>query len=160
MSARKIQTNLDQGTMCVLKIWPLSLSTFNNPLQIHRRKQRIQKPTKRYPEKSTNAPRNGITRTHDVLGYDLTPFNRSIGFIVNLENAVMLISPGYKFEAISVLRKPWDPSSRFEIENRQNEIVNNSAQYCSVVKTGMGRVRMVLGGEVDAGTLTLHPRMT
>ncbi|CEO58456.1 Putative HLA class III protein Dom3z [Penicillium brasilianum] len=57
---------------------------------------------------------------------------------------------GYKFEVLSVLRKPWDPSTREEIEGRQNEVVNNSAQYCSVVKTGMGNVRMVLGGEVDA----------
>ncbi|KAJ5449608.1 Decapping nuclease rai1 [Penicillium daleae] len=57
---------------------------------------------------------------------------------------------GYKFEVLSVLRKPWDPCTREEIENRQNEVVNNSAQYCSVVKTGMGSIRMVLGGEVDA----------
>ena len=28
--------------------------------------------------------------------------------------------------------------------------VNNHAQYCSVVKTGIGRVRMIIGGEVDA----------
>lgn len=57
---------------------------------------------------------------------------------------------GYKFEVLSVLSKPWDPTTREEIEGRQNEIVNNSAQYCSVVKTGMGNVRMILGGEVDA----------
>lgn len=50
-----------------------------------------------------------------------------------------------------MLRKPWDQTTRAEIENRQNEIVNNSAQYCSVVKTGIGNTRMVLGGEVDAG---------
>lgn len=30
-------------------------------------------------------------------------------------------------------------------------IVNNHAQYCSVVKTGIGKAKMVLGGEVDAG---------
>ncbi|KAF3403464.1 Decapping nuclease rai1 [Penicillium rolfsii] len=57
---------------------------------------------------------------------------------------------GYKFEVLSVLHKPWDACTRAEIEGRQNEVVNNSAQYCSVVKTGMGNVRMVLGGEVDA----------
>lgn len=58
---------------------------------------------------------------------------------------------GYKFEVLSVLRQPWDSTTRAEIENRQNEVVNNSAQYCSVVKTGIGHTRMVLGGEVDAG---------
>ncbi|CAL5868876.1 uncharacterized protein PFLUO_LOCUS3103 [Penicillium psychrofluorescens] len=57
---------------------------------------------------------------------------------------------GYKFEAISVLRQQWDPSSREEIERREEAVVNNSAQYCSVARTGMGNVRMILGGEVDA----------
>ncbi|KAJ5985116.1 hypothetical protein N7499_008606 [Penicillium canescens] len=57
---------------------------------------------------------------------------------------------GYKFEYLAVLRKPWDESTREEIENRQNVIVNNAAQYCSVVRTGIGNTRMVLGGEVDA----------
>lgn len=59
--------------------------------------------------------------------------------------------PGYKFEVLSVLRQPWDATSREEIEGRQNEVVNNAAQYCSVVKTGIGNIRMILGGEVDAG---------
>lgn len=70
----------------------------------------------------------------------------------------MLIAfTGYKFEVLSVLHKTWDECTRAEIEGRQNEIVNNSAQYCSVVKTGMGNVRMVLGGEVDAGTSLPSP---
>jgi len=30
--------------------------------------------------------------------------------------------------------------------------VSNHAQYCSVVKTGIGKTVMILGGEVDAGT--------
>jgi len=50
-----------------------------------------------------------------------------------------------------VLQQPWDSTPRAEIEGRQNEVVNNAAQYCSVVKTGIGNTRMVLGGEVDAG---------
>lgn len=29
-------------------------------------------------------------------------------------------------------------------------VVNNYAQYCSVVKTSVGKARMILGGEVDA----------
>ncbi len=29
-------------------------------------------------------------------------------------------------------------------------MVNNHAQYCSVVKTGFGKTKLVLGGEVDA----------
>lgn len=29
--------------------------------------------------------------------------------------------------------------------------MNNHAQYCSIVKTGIGKTVMILGGEVDAG---------
>jgi RAT1-interacting protein len=46
---------------------------------------------------------------------------------------------------------PWGETSREYIENRENEIVNNHAQYCSVVKTGIGNTAIILGGEVDAG---------
>jgi RAT1-interacting protein len=51
----------------------------------------------------------------------------------------------------------WAETSRDYIENRENEIVNNHAQYCSVVKTGIGNTVMILGGEVDAGKFqSLH----
>ncbi|KAL2862991.1 DXO/RAI1 family decapping nuclease [Aspergillus lucknowensis] len=57
---------------------------------------------------------------------------------------------GYKFETISVLNKTWDATPRAEIESREDLVVNNNAQYCSVARTGIGRVKLVLGGEVDA----------
>ncbi|KAK2628473.1 hypothetical protein QTJ16_001576 [Diplocarpon rosae] len=57
---------------------------------------------------------------------------------------------GYKFETLCLLPGTWDETTRDYIENRENEIVNNHAQYCSVVKTGIGDTVMVLGGEVDA----------
>ncbi|OJJ38532.1 hypothetical protein ASPWEDRAFT_106393 [Aspergillus wentii DTO 134E9] len=57
---------------------------------------------------------------------------------------------GYKFETLSVLPHSWDQTPRHEIEGREEEIVNNNAQYCSVVRTGIGGVRLVIGGEVDA----------
>lgn len=66
-----------------------------------------------------------------------------------------LTTLGYKFEKLAVLPKTWDESTREEIEGRQNEVVNNAAQYCSVVRTGIGNVRMILGGEVDASMFTL-----
>lgn len=62
---------------------------------------------------------------------------------------------GYKFEKLAVLSKTWNESTREEIEGRENEVVNNAAQYCSVVRTGIGNVRMILGGEVDASMFTL-----
>ncbi|KAK3906411.1 RAI1 like PD-XK nuclease-domain-containing protein [Staphylotrichum tortipilum] len=60
------------------------------------------------------------------------------------------ISAGYKFETLSTLPRPWGETSREYIENRDNEIVNNKEQYCSVVRTGFGNTIVCLGGEVDA----------
>ncbi|MCJ1470669.1 decapping endonuclease targeting mRNA [Pseudocyphellaria aurata] len=57
---------------------------------------------------------------------------------------------GYKFEAISVLPDQWGPTPREYIENREEMVVSNHAQYCSVVKTGIGKTKMIIGGEVDA----------
>jgi len=57
---------------------------------------------------------------------------------------------GYKFETLCLLPSTWAETPREYIENRENEIVNNHAQYCSVVKTGIGSTVMILGGEVDA----------
>ncbi|OQO17091.1 hypothetical protein B0A51_14792 [Rachicladosporium sp. CCFEE 5018] len=57
---------------------------------------------------------------------------------------------GYKFEALSTLRKPWAEVPRAEIESRDSVIVSNEAQYCSIVTTGIGDTSLILGGEVDA----------
>lgn len=57
---------------------------------------------------------------------------------------------GYKFETLSLIPQPWSPISRQYIESRDRQIVNNHAQYCSIVRTGFGKVKIVLGGEVDA----------
>lgn len=57
---------------------------------------------------------------------------------------------GYKFETLSLLPAPWAETSREYIEGREDLTVSNSAQYCSIVKTGIGKSKLVLGGEVDA----------
>ncbi|KAI1916544.1 decapping endonuclease targeting mRNA [Ophidiomyces ophidiicola] len=57
---------------------------------------------------------------------------------------------GYKFEALSLIDQPWDKTSRETIESREEKVVNNSSQYCSVVRTGIGNNKLILGGEVDA----------
>ena len=64
----------------------------------------------------------------------------------------VLTGPGYKFETLSTLSSPWGDATRDDIERRESEVVNNNAQYCSVVRTGIGSTTMVLGGEVDAST--------
>ncbi|KOS19364.1 Decapping nuclease RAI1 [Escovopsis weberi] len=57
---------------------------------------------------------------------------------------------GYKFETLSTLPRPWGETPRAYIEGRESQVVNNKAQYCSVVRTGIGRSILCLGGEVDA----------
>ncbi|EWC45081.1 hypothetical protein DRE_06220 [Drechslerella stenobrocha 248] len=57
---------------------------------------------------------------------------------------------GYKFETLSTLATPWGEAPRDEIENRGREVVNNKAQYCSIVKTGFGNCSLIIAGEVDA----------
>ncbi|KAL8861374.1 MAG: hypothetical protein Q9178_002246 [Gyalolechia marmorata] len=57
---------------------------------------------------------------------------------------------GYKFETLSLIPATWAETSRDYIENREDLVVNNHAQYCSVVRTGIGKSKLILGGEVDA----------
>ncbi|EHK41646.1 hypothetical protein TRIATDRAFT_77806 [Trichoderma atroviride IMI 206040] len=57
---------------------------------------------------------------------------------------------GYKFETLSTLPSPWAETSRDFIETRESQIVNNKEQYCSIVRTGIGKATLCLGGEVDA----------
>jgi RAT1-interacting protein len=60
---------------------------------------------------------------------------------------------GYKFETLSLLPQPWYPTPREYIECREDQIVSNYAQYCSIVRTGYGKIKMIIGGEVDAGAI-------
>lgn len=57
---------------------------------------------------------------------------------------------GYKFETLSLLGSPWAHTTREFIEGREDMVVSNYAQYCSIVRTGFGKIKMVIGGEVDA----------
>lgn len=64
---------------------------------------------------------------------------------------LLMEDSGYKFETLSLIPQTWDSTPRSFIDGREEQIVNNAAQYCSVVRTGYGKVKMVIGGEVDAG---------
>ena len=64
---------------------------------------------------------------------------------------VLITISGYKFETLSLIPDTWDATPRDVIENRENEVVNNHAQYCSIVKTSIGKAKLIIGGEVDAG---------
>ncbi|KAB8349637.1 hypothetical protein FH972_023656 [Carpinus fangiana] len=56
---------------------------------------------------------------------------------------------GYKFEALALLPRHWAETSREFIESREEHVVNNAAQFCSVVETGAGGVSAIIAGEVD-----------
>lgn len=56
---------------------------------------------------------------------------------------------GYKFETLASLSKPWAESSREEISNRDKEVVSNISEYCTIVRTGVGNFKTILGAEVD-----------
>jgi RAT1-interacting protein len=58
---------------------------------------------------------------------------------------------GYKFESLCLIPDIWDATSRDFIEGRERHVVSNRAQYCSIVRTGIGPFSMIMGGEVDAG---------
>ncbi|KAL8889156.1 MAG: hypothetical protein Q9215_003545 [Flavoplaca cf. flavocitrina] len=57
---------------------------------------------------------------------------------------------GYKFETLALIPATWAETSRNYIESRESLVVRNYAQYCSVVRTGFGKSRLILAGEVDA----------
>lgn len=56
---------------------------------------------------------------------------------------------GYKFETMTTLKKPWAETARKTIEKRHKQLVNNYEQYISVVRSGVGKVKTLLAGEVD-----------
>ncbi|SMN22750.1 similar to Saccharomyces cerevisiae YGL246C RAI1 Nuclear protein with decapping endonuclease activity targeted toward mRNAs with unmethylated 7-methylguanosine cap structures [Maudiozyma saulgeensis] len=56
---------------------------------------------------------------------------------------------GYKFETLTTLEKPVNLCTRDEIESRPSRIVNNGDEFVTVVGTGIGSCRLVLGAEVD-----------
>jgi RAT1-interacting protein len=62
---------------------------------------------------------------------------------------IQFLIAGYKFETVATLDKPWGEVTREDIENRRRKPTNNIEQYCSVVRTGIGNVRLLLAGEVD-----------
>lgn len=60
-----------------------------------------------------------------------------------------LMYSGYKFENVATLPKPLAQASRAMIDKNSKKIVNNCEQYCSVVRTGIGKQKLIIGGEVD-----------
>lgn len=51
--------------------------------------------------------------------------------------------------ALATIPREWHETERALIDGRNHKIVNTNAQYCSVVRTRLGPVSLLLGGEVD-----------
>lgn len=56
---------------------------------------------------------------------------------------------GYKFESLATLSQPLSYVTRSALEKRPKRIVNNGDQYITVVRTGVGNAKLLLGAEVD-----------
>lgn len=57
---------------------------------------------------------------------------------------------GYKFETLTTIPKPFGYVSRHTIEDRSSKVVSNGNEYASVVRTGIGSSKIILGAEIDA----------
>ena len=80
---------------------------------------------------------------------DLMSYWGTFCYLCSLNPAQLLA--GYKFETLSLIPDQWNSTTREFIESREDMVVNNYAQYCSIVRTGIGKAKIVIGGEVDAG---------
>lgn len=56
---------------------------------------------------------------------------------------------GYKFESLATLSKPLPQTPRSSLEKRSKKICNNGDQFVTVVRSGVGNCKLVLGAEVD-----------
>lgn len=79
------------------------------------------------------------------LDFELLEFKRR----EETERSKLMSYWGYKFEALATLPKPWSQCTREEIEGRRKNVVDNISEYCTVVRTGVGKMKVVLGAEVD-----------
>ncbi|CEP62987.1 decapping nuclease LALA0_S06e08438g [Lachancea lanzarotensis] len=56
---------------------------------------------------------------------------------------------GYKFENLTTLSKPLSQVPRGSLEKRPKKICNNGEQFVTVVRSGVGSCKLVMGAEVD-----------
>lgn len=57
---------------------------------------------------------------------------------------------GYKFETLTTIPGPLSFIDRNTIENRPKQVVTNGNEYATVVRTGVGSHKIILGAEIDA----------
>lgn len=64
-------------------------------------------------------------------------------------NQDLNVFTGYKFETLATLSNPLQYTPREVIEKRTKRIVSHGDEYISVVRTGVGNCKLILGAEVD-----------
>ncbi|CAD6623286.1 CEI_1a_G0017630.mRNA.1.CDS.1 [Saccharomyces cerevisiae] len=64
-------------------------------------------------------------------------------------NQDLNVFTGYKFETMATLSNPLQYTPREVIEKRTKRIVSHGDEYISVVRTGVGNCKLILGAEVD-----------
>lgn len=57
---------------------------------------------------------------------------------------------GYKFETLTTIPRPFGYVTREVIEQRPDQVVSNGNEYASVIGTGIGSCKIILGAEIDA----------
>lgn len=65
----------------------------------------------------------------------------------NLQDTAMYT--GYKFESIATLKQPLPYTERSTLEKRNKKVVSNGEEYVTVVRSGIGNSKLILGAEVD-----------
>lgn len=76
--------------------------------------------------------------------YNLTARDRELGHSIDRNSFT-----GYKFETITMIPKPLAYLTRGEMEGRDKKVVTNGDEYATVVGTGIGNIKIILGAEVD-----------
>jgi len=56
---------------------------------------------------------------------------------------------GYAFESFASSATPKSSDDKSRLRNGWSGDINNNVQWCSVVKTKLGSMRLLVGGEVD-----------
>ncbi|CCF60084.1 hypothetical protein KAFR_0J00160 [Kazachstania africana CBS 2517] len=85
-----------------------------------------------------------------VVFFDKQVFIKEINEKEDISNAIDVNSyTGYKFEALTLLNEPIAFTERDSLDSRADACVSNGDEYVSVVKTGIGKHRVLMGGEVD-----------
>lgn len=143
--------------------------TFADPCTLHGLLRAIQKNEQRKQKKvkADIITFRGVIRKLVSSAFDSPSFNpvdlRIVSFDGHLfikdvfsqeegklkENDQKACYSGHKFESLATLNQPLLYVTREILEKRHKRIVNTGEEFISVVRTGVGNTKLILGAEVD-----------